>query len=72
VKATPLPQLATTFRATASLSLPVELTSLLSAISKRGINVSRGLERPIRAWAVKTAREMNKKATKVRGLPTNL
>lgn len=67
---TPLPcsAIATAFRKTVSLSLACELAELLSELSKRGVNVSRGLEIPIRKWAAKTAREFNKNTRKGRGL----
>ena len=66
----PLPceKLPTDFRKTVSLSLPVALAELLSGLSKRGVNVSRALEIPIRKWAAKSAREFNKNSPRRRGL----
>lgn len=66
----PLPsleKLPTSFRDTYSLSLPCELINLLRSLNKR-INVSRELESPIRRWAVKTARVLNKTRGSGRGL----
>lgn len=67
----PCPALATAFRKTVSISVSVELAELLSGLSQRGVNVSRGLEIPIKKWAAKTAREINKTAPKRRGLLIN-
>lgn len=56
----PLP---TTFRKSYSVSLPVELCELLSRLrSEYNVNVSAGLEEPIKRWAVKTACGLNKKS----------
>lgn len=68
IRRSPLPaSILTSFREPYSVCLPREVTELLRQISPH-VNVSRGLEIPIRKWAVKTAREINKNTAPVRGL----
>lgn len=58
----PLP---TTFRKSYGVSLPVELCELLSRLrSEYNVNVSAGLEEPIKRWAVKLAHGLNKNCQK--------